>query len=456
MRTCYARGSFWGKVSAMKRRIRTYLMGSLALFGIAAGATPAEAGAPVAIYTFTGGADGREPYDYGGLVADSVGNLYGTALAAGAFNDGVVFELKPPASQGGSWTQIVLYSFVGGSDGIEPAAGLRFDAAGNLYGTTDYGGGGTKCTSAGFGCGTVFRLSPPKITGGAWTETVLYRFSGGADGALPISPLVLDASGNLYGTTGGGGNLTACKGGCGVAFKLSPSATGSWTETIPHSFGGVPDGNRPRAGLTLDKAGNLYGATAFGGVRASCCGVIFELSPPTSPSGTWTETVLHEFSGPDGRQVEAAVVFDPAGNLFGATRYGAGNGTICSPYGCGAVFELSPPATPPGPWTEKTLYRFPGGANGGVGFSVLYQGGKLYGTASFGTASDDGVDFVLTPPAPNKTRWTEVADLLSGADGRLPYAALVADPPVSGTGTFYGTTVTGGGSGNGVIYSWTP
>jgi uncharacterized repeat protein (TIGR03803 family) len=183
----------------------------------------------------------------------------------------------------------------------------------------------------------VFKLSP--MSGGGWQETVLHTFSGGSDGAASVANLIMDASGNLYGTTSAGGDLsTTCfQTGCGVVFELSPDSGGGWTETVLHTFGGA-DGSFPMAGLAMDSAGNLYGTTLRGGNLSVCggsgCGGVFELSPKVG--GGWTETVLHKFGagGRDGINPQGGVILDAAGNLYGTTR-GGGDNTQ------GTVFKIS-------------------------------------------------------------------------------------------------------------------
>ena len=230
-----------------------------------------------------------------------------------------MFKLVPPGKKAGSWTETVLYSF--GSqpgDGIYPQAGLIMDAEGNLYGTTVSGGASTNCDD---GCGSVFELS---ATG---TETVLYSFcsqGGCTDGTQPYADLIMDKKGNLDGTTGGGGTN-----GGGTVFQLTPN-NGTWTETVLHSFGSQPgDGIYPQAGLIMDKKGNLYGTTQQGGAYGE--GTVFELSP------TGTETVLHSFpsqSG-DGYWLDAGLIRDKKGNLYGTSYEGGANGE-------GAVFKVTP------------------------------------------------------------------------------------------------------------------
>jgi uncharacterized repeat protein (TIGR03803 family) len=211
-----------------------------------------------AVYNFTGGTDGAQPF--AGVIRDAQGNLYGTAAAGGAHGDGVVFKLSKTG------VETTLYSFSGGTDGIQPEGGVITDGSGNFYGTTYYGGD--------YDAGTVFKLSN---TG---TETVLYTFTGKADGGGPVAGVILDAKGNLYGTTYGGGDINDCAGyGCGVVFKLDTSGT----ETVLYSFTGGTDGGDPDAGVTQDANGNLCGTTYQGG-DLSCgfglgCGVVFELTP---------------------------------------------------------------------------------------------------------------------------------------------------------------------------------
>jgi uncharacterized repeat protein (TIGR03803 family) len=258
------------------------------------------------LYSFAGGTDGAIPQ--GGVVMDAAGNLYGNTLIRGS-GAGVVFKLTP--KQNGTWSEDVIYVFAGGSDGIGPAGTLVFDAAGNLYGTTN--GGGTARD------GAVFQLTPNQ--GGGWTESVLHSFTG-KDGINPLAGVILDQAGNLYETTGAGGAF----GSGGVAFTLTKNQDGSWQEKVLHSFKG-----QPYAGLTLDAAGNLYGTTQFGG--AAGYGVVFKLTP--NSKGGWNETVLHSFYDSPGAHPVADVIFDAAGNLYGTT---AGDGSTTF----GSVFEITP------------------------------------------------------------------------------------------------------------------
>jgi len=272
------------------------------------------------------GGDGGDPF--AGVVLDKAGNLYGTT------QDETAYELTP--SSGGAWAETIIDDFKGKGDGSQPEAGLVWDAVGNLYGTTRFGGLITQGCSG--GCGTIFELSP--TSGGGWKERVLHRFNwvpGSHEGQAPYAGLVFDGSGDLYGTTAGGGSDNTCGGGCGTVFKLTPLARGRWKETILHNFNSGKNGNAPFAGLVLDKAGNLYGTTQRGGIGSSCqggCGVVFKLAH--APKGKWVYSVVHRFTGPDGAVPNAGLIFDkPGKHLYGTTTFGGTNGV-------GTVFEITP------------------------------------------------------------------------------------------------------------------
>jgi hypothetical protein len=360
-----------------------------------------------------------------GLIADAAGNLYGSTTGGGLpGSSGTVFELTPPAKGKTAWTQKVLYSFCAQldcTDGANPYAGLIRDAAGNLYGTTCFGG-------TFFSEGTVFELTPPAAGKGVWTENVLYSFCprGGncADGAAPTAGLIMDAAGNLYGTTTSGGSFGYAD---GTAFELTPPTAGktAWTHKLLYSFcarGGVActDGQSPSAGVIRDAAGNLYGATQDGGAHFSA-GTVFELSPPARGETAWKEKVLYSFcaqldctdganpyAGPGG-QIDpgGALIRDASGNLYGTTSYG---GAHAGPegFGGGTVFELTPPAKGKTAWTEKVLYslcakgggRCTDGSLPTAGL-IMDASGNLYGTTNFGGAPvgafGGGTVFELTP-----------------------------------------------------------
>jgi hypothetical protein len=332
-----------------------------------------------ALYPFcsdSGCTDGN--FSYASLVFDSHGNLYGTTLSGGSASEcpsaggcGVVFELSPPSSGSGPWTETVLYRFTGVADGGNPSGGsLIFDSHGNLYGATAMGGNTSGC-NAPYGCGVVFRLSPPGTGSGLWNETVLYTFCSlvnCTDGKGANGSLIFDSHGNLYGTTGHGGDAFCGQDGCGMAFELSPPGSGSgpWTETALHAFSNGADGGYPSAGLILDSVGNLYG-TAANGANNDCegfgCGLVFELTPPSGGTGSWTENALYTFTGlSDGGNPVAGLIFDSRGNLYGTTHSGA-NTAACPATsafgpGCGVIFELSPPGSGSGSWSESVLHSF--------------------------------------------------------------------------------------------------
>jgi uncharacterized repeat protein (TIGR03803 family) len=371
--------------------------GALAL-SVFVSSNAAQATSFKTVHTFTGGSDGAQPY--AGLVADTSGNFYGTTFLGGnggstCFSPkkgcGTVFKL---ASDG---TETVLHAFAGGSDGFYPVAGLLLDNAGNLYGTTLGGGVGNGEPCGQFGCGIVFKLAPDGSEtilhsfgsgsdgyspwgaliadaagnlfgttqfGGAHnhgtvfevtpdgTETVLYSFTGGSDGNLPHAGLVADSAGNLYGTTEGGG-----ANGDGTVFKLAPDGA----ETVLHSFMGGSDGQAPVAEMIKDEAGNLYGTTYEG---AGCCsGTAFKLAPDG------TKTLLLAFGGSEGYEPVAPLLRDAAGNFYSITASG---GT----YGFGTVFKLKSNGV------VNVLHAFRGRLDGGEPLAGLAAdaAGNLYGT----------------------------------------------------------------------------
>jgi hypothetical protein len=274
------------------------------------------------------------------------------------------------------------------------------DAAGNLYGTTQLGGTGDCVTSLqDSGCGTVFELMPQED--GIWTEKILHEFqNNGSDGILPWSGVILDASGNVYGTTQWGGAVGSNgRSWDGTVYELTPSADGHWKETILHNFGDGEKGKILMGGLIFDAAGNLYGTAYEGGSHAS--GTVFKLTRKSG--GDWHETVVHTFLGfpTDGLGPQASLVFDRAGNLYGTTTY-AGDGGRCPEGGgvggCGIVFELAPSAD--GIWTETVLHNFtrlPTDGYGPVASLVLDSSGNLYGTTASGGRYYGGVVFEIAP-----------------------------------------------------------
>jgi uncharacterized repeat protein (TIGR03803 family) len=358
-------------------------------------------------------------------------------------------------------TYKVLRSFRGASDGQAPDAGLVLDAVGNLYGTTNAGGA--------HGYGTVFKLSP---TG---RETVLYSFMGGADGANPWASLILDKTGNLYGTTYGGGAY-----GYGTVFEVATTGT----EQLLYNFMSGTDGANPYAGLIWDPTGNLYGTTSAGGSNADCngCGTVFKLTPG---SNGWTETVLYSFNGSaggDGAQPWGGLLREASGNLYGTTNGNGGTvfelsntgtetvlcgfsydapyfvtlvrdkaghlygttegafGSQCVPWGdeCGSVFELQGT-------TETILWEF-SATEYGDPYAGVIRGSKgaLYGTTYYGGVYGWGSVFELragTMTVLHSFAW-------HGKDGVFPTAPLVEDK----AGNFYGTTSEGGAYGYGIVF----
>lgn len=347
-------------------------------------------------------AEGWEPS--GGLVFDAKGNLYGVTIYGGSHNRGVAFELSPGAN--GVWTETVLHSFGGAGDSSGPWGRPVLDASGNLYGTTSSGG----LT----GAGAVWELSPHSNE--TWSETILYGFTGGSDGGSPYTALIFDTAGNLYGTTSAGGDKTVyicgLNGGCGVAFKLSKNASGLWSETVIHTFDGA-DGWFSE-GFISDDAGNLYSVTGDGGNFTGCggfgCGVVYELSP--NGNSGWAETLLHVFQpgslgyGGPGGSSPVGITFDSGGNLYGSTFYGGNYESDCglALTGCGVIFKLSRNSS--GAWAETIVHAFTGGADGGTPQSnVIFDiDGNLLGTGTSGpayntciTAGGCGVAFEIKP-----------------------------------------------------------
>jgi uncharacterized repeat protein (TIGR03803 family) len=396
------------------------------------------------LHSFSG-TDGSHPY---GLISDAAGNFYGVALTGGGAQNccGTVFELSP---SGTGYKTTVLHRFAGGRDGSNPIGNLLLDAEGNLFGITAQGGVTAKsCENT---CGTVFELSP-KI-GGGWTYAQIYRFLGvgAGDGAEPYAGLIEDASGNLYGTTRIGGKLVAPKycgaTGCGTVFELSPGA-GTWTETVLYKFAGDLDGNYPESPVAFDANGNLDGATSQGG-GGPCstgpyglgCGTIFQMVPS---SGTWTENVLYRFQGSDGNIPFDALIFDAAGNLYGAANLGGANGD-------GSIFQLTQGSG--GTWTETTLFSYSSnedGADPGGGVT-MDSSGNIYGTSFEAGAHDAGTVIELTP-ASGGGYTSSLIFSFSGRGGSGPDGNLLLDA----SGNIYGTVGYGGAKGDGLVFKITP
>ena len=376
------------------------------------------------LHAFTGGNDGGGLYS--GLLLDRQGNVYGTTVAGGPKGKGgTAFKLTPRAN--GKWAVAVLYNFCSEPecrDGGGPIAGLIFDAAGNLFGTTESGGAHVY--------GTVFKLTPGAD---GWKETVLHSFGFNKYGCCPQASLVMDNAGNLFGTAG-------------VAFELSPGASG-WKETVLHDFTGQNgDGSGAYAGVILDAAGNLYGETEGGGTSTRCgggCGTAYQLQPVSA--GGWKEHILHDFGAiGDGAFPGGPLLLDSAGHLYGTTGVGGATGN-------GTVYRLTLQGD--GHWKETILYSLTGGANGFEpgGGVVMDRTGNLYGTTINGGDANCGCGVVYKLSPGSNGKWTyTVLHRFAGTDGAQPAANLILDDK----GNLYGTTITGGAGGYGVAFELTP
>lgn len=414
-----------------------------ALFLTAAGAS---ADTETVLYSFAATVNGQFPA--GSLISDSAGNLYGTTTYGGAYSNGTVFMLSPSAH--GGWSETVLYSFKGyvngATDGMAPIGSLTFDAKGNLYGATTGGGPGSR---DGFhnSAGTIFKLAKKN---GKWEETILWSFENNSvtDGFSPLGGLVFDKFGNLYGTTyegggEGGGEQGTCGViiGCGTVFRLVPTASGPWTEQILYVFLNLSDGAFPSAGLAIDQDGNLYGTN----LPVSGNGLVFEIS---NSGGGWKETTLYTFTGgADGGHPGGSLILDQLGNLYGVTLQG-GTSTGCSGAPCGTVFQLSPGSSG---WTEKVLYSF-NGADGSTpaGRLDFDSAGNLYGTTFYGGSDGDGAVFELSP---GSSGWTESVlwNFTGLTDGSGPSFGVI----VGSAGQLYGAVAEGSFVGNGVVFELT-
>lgn len=382
-------GNFYGTTSA----------GGTADLGVVFKLT--GSGAETVLHNFTG-ADGATPD--AGVVLDGEGNIYGTTYAGGPANLGVVYRLHAAGEV------TVLHGFLGGADGANPDAGVVLDAEDNLYGVTLTGGIANQ--------GTVYKIDP------SGNETVLYSFTGGADGGLPVGNLLLDFSGNLYGATNSGGNSSGNLS-YGVIFKIDPAGQ----ETVLYSFTGGADGAWPHAGLTRDAAGSLYGTTLGGGLSGG--GVCFALDTNGNETTLYDFQRLIEGTGPSG------LVIDSAGNLYGTNQAG---GT----YGYGYVFELDRTSH------KVSLYSFGGGTGGWrpEGGVVLDAAGNLYGTAEYGGGHQlfgGGIAYKLDSSLLNEKVLLSFAD---PTEGNVPAGGLAQDS----AGDFFGTATYGGAHDQGVVF----
>jgi len=375
------------------------------------------------------GTNGANPL--GGLVADAAGNLYGVTSAGGtgcAGGCGTVFELSPP-SQNSQGSYTVLHYFENGVDGSDPIAPLTIDPKGNIYGTTFQGG------TQSFG--TIFELSPPSKPGAAWSETILYTFLGLSDGGYPGAASIFDSAGNLYGTTTGNYAHQS------TIWELSPPAPGgSWTLTTLYTFNSSSGAEVPGP-LVFDGAGNLFGTTVSGGTYNQ--GTVFELSPPPAPGGSWTENTLHSFVCNSGCGPDSGVILSKSGAIAGTAEVGGTNMK-------GVVFGMLPPPSPGSNWIYAVLYNFGSSQSDGsnpVGNLIQTTAGTLYGTTAAITPSGDGTVFELIPPPSPGGAWTEnvLYTFPGGTAGSQPYGGVIIN-----NFALWGTTIAGGSNNFGTIF----
>jgi uncharacterized repeat protein (TIGR03803 family) len=408
-------------ISFKRNRVAASVVWLLALVPVFFGVRSASAQTFTLLYPFNSSgnlSDGGWPEV--GVTRDSAGNLYGTTFFGGAGTGcdiyfggcGTVFKLDS------SGTETVLHSFGGAgvnvNDGWNPTARLILDTAGNLYGTTAYGGA--------YGHGTVFEVDA------AGKETIVHSFAGGRDGARPNAGLVLDAAGNFYGTTQYGGR--GCYGqGCGTVFQISPNGV----ETVLYSFGDGEDGASPLGGVALDSSGNIYGTTWLGGIYSF--GTVFRID------GHGNETVLHSFAGgSDGANPLTAPTLDAAGNLYGTTSSGGAY--------FGTVYMVDTAGN------ESILHSFTGGTDGAYPYAHLLMdaAGNLYGTASQGGCCGQGSVFEFSDGTLTALYGFSAAPNGENPDGQIPMGGLIMDS----AGNLYGTATEAGTYGWGTVFEIQP
>jgi uncharacterized repeat protein (TIGR03803 family) len=402
---------------------------------------PRPADSPLTVlYSFTGGADGANPA--AGVVIDSQGTLYG------ATGGGIAYQLAPPAPGGHEWTRTTLYSGLGYMGGS-----LLLGPDGSLYGANE---------------GSVFRLTRSVTPGQAWTASTLHSFAPDVhdghltDGIIAFGDLIIDQAGALYGITTWGGYSML-----GTIFKVAPpDADGQpWAESVLYSFENVRGGGAaPNSGLVADANGVLYGVTYKGGIY-NClggCGVLYKLTPPAPGQTLWTEQILHRFSntGRDGGFAFSKLFIDQEGALYGTTLQGGGSSNCAG--GCGTVFKFSPPLPGKAAWRETILHAFSGsGGDGSMPSEGLTPGrnGVLYGVTYYGGGNRNcnsgcGTLYRLTPPVPGRNVWTETVlyDFRYQGDPASPVGRLVADE----NGFLYGTSRYGGALGSGSVFVFRP
>jgi uncharacterized repeat protein (TIGR03803 family) len=383
------------------------------------------------MHTFAGGNDGSIPA--GQLTFDSAGDLYGTTFgggsttACGGSGCGTVFKLAP---ESGRWSESVLANFGDATSNVGPIGPMAIDSAGNLYGTGVYG---YEYNGQGYS-GQLFQLLDNE---GSYTESILHLFAGGSsDGAFVNPGLVHDSAGNLYGSAGSGGALNNN----GVVFEFSPNGDGTWTESLPYTFGaGKCYG--PVGMMAIDPEGNLYGTTAGGGVYGY--GSVYKLS---QSNGVWTIQSLYDFTPPPadvGSPSPSGVVIDAEGNLYGNTQFDGA-------YGVGSLYKLTPTK---GYWTFSLIHSFTGSTDGGWPYGALTidAGGNLYGSTLTGGVFQYGTVFKFVHGSTG--RWTETVlhSFTDGTDGSQPQGVIV-----DSLGNVYGLAQSGGADQDGVAFEIMP
>lgn len=401
---------------------------------------PAHAQTLTVLHNFTGGVDGQYPHT---ATFDAAGNLYGTTQNGGTHQRncgstgcGTVFKLSQRSS---GWVLSTLYNFTGGSDGWYPDSGPTFGPDGSLYGTTP-NGGNQSCRE---GCGIVYKLQPPatvcRSISCPWNETILHTFTAGTDGAIPSSTVSFDSAGNLYGTTLEGGTAMYCNGGCGVVYELTPSG-GGWIDSILYAFAGGVDGEFPQDGVVMNNAGDLFG-TSDGPTPNGTPGAVYELTP--SGSG-WSKSFYYVFQGTNNGAEPLGLIIDASGNLYGGTQMGG-------PEGGGTVYELTPGGSGPNfilLYALSTIVQF--GISGPDAPLTMDAAGNLYGTTGNDGRYGMGSVFKLTPSLGSWT-YTSLHDFTGGDDGAYPVGPVLLDSQ----GNVYGTALTGGLYNNGIAFKIT-
>jgi uncharacterized repeat protein (TIGR03803 family) len=410
--------------------VRIFTLKNALLLMIVALSVVASAQTESTLYTFS---ENTTFWPQGTLLEDAKGNFYGTTRGGGAYGMGAVFEFSPPAVVGGAWTMTTLYSFVPyGTGGWLPISDLVQDQAGAFYGTT-YNGGNPTCN-----CGAVYKLTPPAVAGGVWTETQLYAFPyDDIHGRLPANAaLTLGAHGTLYGVTVQGGAWNA-----GVIYELQTKNGKSYTERDLYSFGDEADGNTPNGPISLDAAGNLYGVTLWGGAFNQ--GTVYKYTP-ASRAVPASEAILYSFGtngSADGAGPSGNLTFDSTGDIYGVTNTGG------DADGDGTVFTLTKSGTT---YTESLLFSFDIGTTSGIapvaGLSWNTTNHSLYGTTSqYGEvpANGAGTVYQLLPPATKGGAWTftSLYSFPYDINGGYPTGIVTRDPT---SGNLFGTAQNGG------------